>query len=453
MFRILIQEVISQNQELLDSDYINDINKERLKMYYVGINNEVDLQNSLKFIMQCLENHYQKKAILLIDEYDVPLQSAYLNGYYHEMSYFMSNIFSLALKTNDSLERGILTGCLRISKESIFTGFNNFRIYSIFSKDVSSTHFGFTQEEIDDVLNYYHLDKYGDKIKEWYDGYLFGDREIYNPWSVLKYINQIISENDNQPKSYWANTSGNDIVYNYIQNGDGTMKQEFEILIQGKSIKKDILEELTYREMDNPNNIYSFMLFTGYLKIKKQLSSKVYELVIPNKEVYDIFEISFKKYFQDYTKDRKKEFVRTLKENDVLKANKILNDILFNAISFYDDYEAFYHGFLIGLFTGYKLELNKESGMGRFDIAILSNNPFDVNIIIECKKSKERKDLKNDSQKACNQIVEKRYIEGLQIRGYERVKEYGISFFEKSCYISAVKMIQLDNLQNQSNLG
>lgn len=241
MFRILIQEVISQNQELLDSDYINDINKERLKMYYVGINNEVDLQNSLKFIMQCLENHYQKKAILLIDEYDVPLQSAYLNGYYHEMSYFMSNIFSLALKTNDSLERGILTGCLRISKESIFTGFNNFRIYSIFSKDVSSTHFGFTQEEIDDVLNYYHLDKYGDKIKEWYDGYLFGDREIYNPWSVLKYINQIISENDNQPKSYWANTSGNDIVYNYIQNGDGTMKQEFEILIQGKSIKKIFL--------------------------------------------------------------------------------------------------------------------------------------------------------------------------------------------------------------------
>lgn len=181
MFRILIQEVISQNQELLDSDYINDINKERLKMYYAGTNNEVDLQNSLKFIMQCLENHHQKKAILLIDEYDVPLQSAYLNGYYYEMSYFMSNIFSLALKTNDSLERGIFIGCLRISKESIFTGLNNFRIYSIFSKDVSSTHFGFTQEEIDDLLNYYRLDKYRDKMKEWYDGYLFGDREIYNP--------------------------------------------------------------------------------------------------------------------------------------------------------------------------------------------------------------------------------------------------------------------------------
>lgn len=219
------------------------------------------------------------------------------------------------------------------------------------------------------------------------------------------------------------------------------MKQEFKNLIQGKTIKKDILEELTYRDMDNLNNVYSFMLFTGYLKIKKQLSNKVYELVIPNKEVYDIFEISSKKYFQDYTKDRKEEFVRTLKENDVLKANETLNDILFNAISFYDDYEAFYHGFLIGLFTGYKVEPNKESSMGRFDIAILSNNPFDVNIIIKCKKSIERKDLKNDSQKACNQIVEKRYIEGLQVRGYECVKGYGISFFEKSCYICAVKMI------------
>ena len=259
-------------------------------------------------------------------------------------------------------------------------------------------------------------------------------------------MKQIVYGNDAQPRSYWANTSSNDIVYNYIKTGTYEMKQTFEALVQGHAVTEHIAEELTYREMDDAENVYSFMLFTGYLKIKESVCGAdgevlpgMYRLVIPNKEVQIIFENQFQKYFSDYVRDKKGLLLDDLKEGRVNQANLLLNDILFNSVSFYDNYEAFYHGFMTGLFAGYSVESNMESGEGRFDIAVLSPNPFGTNVVIECKKSKERKDLKTDSRNAAQQIIEKKYIEGLHARGYDIVRGYGIAFYEKGCYITAAE--------------
>ena len=277
-FAILIKELILKNIELLDSSIIDEADYNILNDFRFLKPDEVQLKNSLKILSNCLYKYYQQRVIILIDEYDVPLQSAYNNGYYDEMVDFLRSIFSSALKTNDALERGILTGCLRIAKESIFTGLNNFTVRSITSQYACDC-FGFTQEEIDDLLDYYDLINKRDEIKDWYDGYLFDKTEIYNPWSVLNYIKELLGDKDFHAISFWANTSSNDLVRQYIENATMKMKEEFEELINGKSIIKKIAPELTYREMnfksskDMNDNVYSFLLFTGYLKIKE----KVYE--------------------------------------------------------------------------------------------------------------------------------------------------------------------------------
>ena len=358
----------------------------------------------------------------------------------------MGGVLSSVLKTNDSLEKGILTGCLKTAKESIFTGLNNFTVYSIFNKGKTSRHFGFTQSEIDELLRYYHLEEYQDKIKEWYDGYLFGNVNIYNPWSTLNYIRQIIQEQDDMMASYWANTSGNDIVYNYIKKGNEVLKKEFEELVQGGSVLKTIKPELTYREMEDIYNIYSFLLFTGYLKIKdrvyddkQEIKLNQYELEIPNKEVKVIYENQFQSYFEEYTQNKKEELVEALRNEEVNKANELLNDILNHAVSFYDNYEAFYHGFMIGLLSGYQVYSNRESGDGRFDIGIKPETILKAYVVIECKKADKLSSLVQVSQEAAKQIVDRRYLEGIKNEGYLKVKGYGISFYEKNCWISIVE--------------
>ena len=445
VFSILIRDLIDANQELLSSCQISEFNKEILKEYYQGVEDEIKLQNALKFICTCMKQHYNQKVIILIDEYDVPLQSAYLHNYYDEMTNFMGGVLSSVLKTNDSLEKGILTGCLKTAKESIFTGLNNFTVYSIFNKGKTSRHFGFTQSEIDELLRYYHLEEYQDKIKEWYDGYLFGNVNIYNPWSTLNYIRQIIQEQDDMMASYWANTSGNDIVYNYIKKGNEVLKKEFEELVQGGSVLKTIKPELTYREMEDIYNIYSFLLFTGYLKIKEriyddkqEIKLNQYELEIPNKEVKVIYENQFQSYFEEYTQNKKEELVEALRNEEVNKANELLNDILNHAVSFYDNYEAFYHGFMIGLLSGYQVYSNRESGDGRFDIGIKPETILKAYVVIECKKADKLSSLVQVSQEAAKQIVDRRYLEGIKNEGYLKVKGYGISFYEKNCWISEV---------------
>ena len=426
---------------LCAKSHLELLNSERLlasekKLFQKYVDNE--LEKSLFNISYFLYKHYHQKVIILIDEYDVPLQAAYQYNYYDEMVEFLRNVFSSALKTNESLEKGIMTGCLRISKESIFTGLNNFKAYSILYKS-KNEYFGFTEKETLQLLEDYNLTDYIDEVKEWYDGYLFGNIEIYNPWSTLMYVDCKLSSFDNKPISFWANTSGNDLVVNYIQNGSDELHEEFEQLIQGKTLTKYIKPELTYREMDNINNIYSFLLLTGYLKIKEDLGENQYKLIIPNKEVYEIYKQTFMSYFEDYTFVRKEDLYQSLVKGDVDQANEILGDILSRSISYFDNEESFYHGFLLGLFSGKKIKSNREAMHGRFDLCIFPKQIFQTALILECKHSKSVKDLIKDSSEEAQQIIDNKYEEEIINEGYLHVKGYGISFYKKYCYIVKVQ--------------
>ena len=449
-FSSIIAGIIDKYPDVVNSSLLNNRDKIWLEKYHNLEANIDELKEALYNISIFLNKHYGKKVILLIDEYDVPLQSAYNNGYYDEMVDFLRSVFSSALKTNDALERGILTGCLRISKESIFTGLNNFTVRNITDKEASDC-FGFTQKEIDDLLKYYDLIEKRPEIKDWYDGYLFGKTEIYNPWSALNYIKKLLSDDQFLAISFWANTSSNELVRLYIENATLKMKEEFEQLINGKSIIKKIVPELTYREMNFKNvkdmndNVYSFLLFTGYLKIKGKVYDQegqeirnTYELVIPNKEVKYIYEDIFMNWFESYQKERRDDFIDLLLVKKEKEAQKVLNQVLKNSISYFDNYENFYHGFLVGFLNadGYTVKSNRESGEGRFDITVLPMYIDDQAIIIECKHSKNIKELRKDSDEASKQIIDQKYIEGLQEEGYENVIGYGISFYKKQCIIT-----------------
>ena len=381
-----------------------------------------------------LNKHYHQKVIILIDEYDVPLQTAYQNNYYEEMVDFLRSVFSSSLKTNDALEKGIMTGCLRISKESIFTGLNNFKVFSILD-EMKKECFGFTENEVEQLLKDYDLSNSFDEVKEWYDGYLFGKTEVYNPWSTLMYVDKKSNFPDYKAESFWANTSGNALVVSYIQNGNDELHEEFEQLLQGKSLTKYIKPELTYREMDNINNVYSFLLLTGYLKVTRFLGENQYELIIPNKEVYEIYKQSFMSYFEDYTFIRKEDLYQCLVKGDVDQANELLGDILSKSISYFDNEESFYHGFLIGLFSGKKIKSNREAMNGRFDICILPKQVFKTALLLECKHSKSVKDLVKDANNGAQQIIDNKYMDEILDDGYLHVKGYSISFYKKQCYI------------------
>ena len=433
-FGDIIKNVILQNKELLESVYVDESDRVILQDFRFLKGTLNQLKYSLKTISRCLYNHYHQKVIILIDEYDVPLQSAYQNNYYDEMVEFLRNVFSSALKTNDALEKGILTGCLRISKESIFTGLNNFKTYSLLD-EMNEKYFGFNEKEVKQLLEDYQLSSYMDEVKEWYDGYLFGNIEIYNPWSTLMYVDKKSHFSSYKPTSFWANTSGNDLVVNYIQNGSDELHEEFEQLIQGKSLEKYIKPELTYREMDHINNIYSFLLLTGYLRVIEDLGENKYKLVIPNKEVYEIYKQSFMSYFEDYTFVRKEDLYQCLVREDVDQANEILGDILSRSISYFDNQESFYHGFLVGLFSGKKIKSNREAMHGRFDLCILPKQIFQTALILECKHSKSVKELVSDAKEGAKQIIDNKYEDEIINDGYLHVKGYGISFYKKYCYI------------------
>lgn len=424
-FSNVIYELLEKNLEILSSDQLSDTTKDILNKLHNRSSSAEDLKISLRVITNALYTYYQQKVIVLIDEYDVPLQAAYQNNYYEEMVEFLRSVFSSALKTNDALEKGVMTGCLRISKESIFTGLNN----------ISSEFFGFTELEVKQLLKDYNLSEKMGEVKEWYDGYQFGNKEIYNPWSTLMYVKNITQDVSFKPISFWANTSGNDIVVKYIQNGDKKLRKEFDLLMNGQSLIKYIKPELTYREMDNINNIYSFLLLTGYLKVIKDMGENQYELVIPNKEVYEIYKQSFMSYFEDYTTSRKGELYQELVDGDAKKVNLLLNDILLRSISYFDNQESFYHGFLVGLLNDYEVVSNRESGNGRFDVCVLPENILGTVVLIECKHSISEDDLIDDAKEGARQIVEKKYLEEHRFKKYENAVGYGISFYKKQCYV------------------
>ena len=433
-FSNVIYELLDKNLEILSSDQLSDTTKDILNKLHNRSSSVEDLKISLRVITNALYAYYQQKVIVLIDEYDVPLQAAYQNNYYEEMVEFLRSVFSSALKTNDALEKGVMTGCLRISKESIFTGLNNFTAYSVLN-NISSESFGFTESEVKQLLKDYNLSEKMDEVKEWYDGYQFGNNEIYNPWSTLMYVKNITQDVSFKPISFWANTSGNDIVVKYIQNGDKKLRKEFDLLMNGQSLVKYIKPELTYREMDNINNIYSFLLLTGYLKVIKDRGENQYELVIPNKEVYEIYKQSFMSYFEDYTTSRKGELYQEFVDGDAKKVNLLLNDILLRSISYFDNQESFYHGFLVGLLNDYEVVSNRESGNGRFDVCVLPENILGTVVLIECKYSISEDDLIDDAKEGARQIVEKKYLEEHRFKKYENAVGYGISFYKKQCYV------------------
>lgn len=427
-FSNVIYELLEKNLEILSSDQLSDTTKDILNKLHNRSSSVDDLKISLRVITNALYTYYQQKVIVLIDEYDVPLQVAYQNNYYEEMVEFLRSVFSSTLKTNDALEKGVMTGCLRISKESVFTGLNN----------ISSEFFGFTELEVKQLLKDYNLSEKMDEVKEWYDGYQFGNKEIYNPWSTLMYVKNITQDVSFKPISFWANTSGNDLVVKYIQNGDKKLRKEFDVLMSGQSLIKYIKPELTYREMDNINNIYSFLLLTGYLKVIKDRGENQYELVIPNKEVYEIYKQSFMSYFEDYTTSKKNELYQELVDGDAKKVNLLLNDILLRSISYFDNQESFYHGFLVGLLNDYEVVSNRESGNGRFDVCVLPENILGTVVLIECKHSISEDDLIDDAKEGARQIVEKKYLEEHRLKKYENAVGYGISFYKKQCYVVKV---------------
>ena len=444
----LISRTVIMNDYLFDSKELRESELSLLSDYEYRRSSQDELRDALSNLITWIYKTTHKKVILLIDEYDVPLNYAYEKGYYDEMVEFISGAFSSAFKSNPYLEKGVLTGCLRVARESIFTGMNNLRVRSVIDEDCSDC-FGFTQVELDEMLEHYSLFEKRDLIREWYDGYLFGNTRIYNPWSVINYIQDLNSHRkrsdnlDLRPKMYWANTSGNSIVYDYIMKSDETLKEEFKQLTEGQTIIKSIRPELTYREMEDIKNIYSFLLFTGYLNIVSpaydesgSIIKNTYELACPNKEVREIFDDCFIDWLSKVHRHIESELIKALLDKDIDLATKLLNDFLFRSLSYYDYGEDKYHGLLLGLLNhdGYRAVSNRESGEGRYDLFMYKD--FESpSIIIECKKTDSKEELYSKAIEGINQIRERRYIEGKQAEGYKMIIAYSIAFYKKECMI------------------
>jgi len=398
---------------------------------------------ALKFLSQCLEKYHGKKVIILIDEYDVPLENAFFEGFYDRMIAFIRSLFESALKTNPSLEFSVITGCLRISKESIFTGLNNLEIISILNKSYAE-YFGFTQKEVSKMLGDYDLNEKETLVKEWYNGYIFGDAEVYNPWSAVRFVKDLGVDKNTFPSSYWANTSSNSIVKSLIEKADTKTKQEIELLIEGKTIEKPVHEDITYDEIyDSMDNLWNFMFFTGYFKkVSERMDEEdnhYLELCIPNREVKYIFRTKILKWFEEKVKakDLSKLYTSIINgEAEIFEEE--LGRLLMETISFNDAYENFYHGFVVGALANmhdYIVKSNREGGSGRSDLFIKSVSKRGVAIVIEFKIAKKIDDLEKRAEDALKQIEDKGYDMELRSEGYKNIIRYGISFCEKDCYI------------------
>ena len=404
------------------------------------------LIDSLKTLSQLLEKHYGQKVILLIDEYDVPLDKAFQKGYYDEMVSLIRSLFDNALKTNDSLYFAVLTGCLRISKESIFTGLNNPKVHTI--SDVRyDEYFGFTNADIDELLEFYGLSAYKDTIKGWYDGYHFGDTDVYCPWDVINYCDELLAAPNTPPKNYWANTSGNDLIRRMLKNASLTTKNEVEELLNGGQITKRIKQELTYREVDDSiENVWSVLYATGYLTGMnvEQEAADIFRLWIPNGEIRKLFYELVEDWFREVTRSdtaRISRFCGAFPAGDTDTIQEMLSDYLWDSISVRDTAvrrnmkENFYHGMLLGLLQSqdsWLVKSNAETGEGYSDIFI--QTPERVGIVIELKYADDG-NLEKACREALKQIEEKKYAQGLKRRSMKKIIKYGIAFCEKECMV------------------
>lgn len=439
--RLSIQSQYKKYKSVLNSDCI-DIYDRQLIEEVMDINSSAEvLSNSIKLLSSCLYQYYGAKAIILIDEYDVPLESACLNGYYDEMVDFVRTLFSSALKTNSCVELSVITGCLRASKESIFTGWNNAKIYSVLSARYSSF-MGFTPDEVKSILKFYDLENKMPVMKEWYDGYIFGKSEIYNPWSVLNQTAEWIDTNGNgAAKTWWINTSGNDIIQRLIEFNDDTSKEKIERLIQGECIQAALNENVTYGDILNDReNIWSFLYFTGYLKIRDTVSADddIYTLEIPNLEVEKCYKKIIHRYFRGYARALNKTdlYSLLLKGHAEEFADKI-SAIMEETISFFDTAENFYHGFLAGIlseFPNFRVKSNRESGKGRTDLTIFQKYPKETAVILEFKVCGNYEEMSIYAQKALRQINDNGYDAEAKSERYKHIIKYGIAFCKKACY-------------------
>ena len=402
------------------------------------------LIDSLRTLSQLLEKHYGRKTILLIDEYDVPLDKAFQAGYYDEMVSLIRNLLGNALKTNDSLYFAVLTGCLRISKESIFTGLNNLKVHTI--SDVRyDEYFGFTNSDVDELLEFYGLSSYKDMIRDWYDGYHFGDTDVYCPWDVINYCDELLADPGAEPENYWANTSGNDLIRRLLKKANQSTKSDIEQLINGETITKTIRQELTYREVeDSIDNIWSVLYSTGYLTCRRRVPGKRMELALPNREVRELFIDLVKDWFEEITQadsGKISRFCTAFPSGDTDTIQEMLGNYLWDSISVRDTAvrrnmkENFYHGMLLGLLQSqdsWLVKSNAEAGEGYSDISI--QTPDRIGIIIELKYTDDG-NLETACKEALEQIEEKKYAEGLKRRGMKKVIKYGIAFCGKECLV------------------
>lgn len=402
------------------------------------------LRDSLKTLSQLLNKHYHRKVILLIDEYDVPLDKAFQGGYYDEMVSLIRNMLGNVLKTNDSLYFAVLTGCLRISKESIFAGLNNLNVMTV-SDPYFCSSFGFTEQEVLKLLQYYGVEEFLDTIRSWYDGYQFGDTSVYCPWDVIKYVQILLRDREAEPENYWANTSGNDLVRRLLGKSDQTERDEIERLINGETVVKEIRQELTYRDIEESvDNIWSVLFSTGYLTWRGCLPGKRMELSLPNREIRELFIDLVKDWFRERTLtdfDRIHRFCAAFPAGDVALIQDMLHDYLWDSISVRDTAvrrnmkENFYHGMVLGLLRSqgnWLVQSNAETGEGYSDISVCT--PDRTGIVIELKYA-EGGSLEASCEAALKQIEERKYAVSLQRRGMKRILKYGIAFYEKECLV------------------
>ena len=407
---------------------------------------EDTLESALQTLSELLYRHYGQKVIILIDEYDVPLDKAYQNGYYREMVSMIRSLFGEALKTNEFLQFAVLTGCLRVSKESIFTGLNNFRIFSITDARFDEQ-FGFTEDEVEKMLKDYHLEAYLAEMKEWYDGYHFGDADIYCPWDVINRVDDLCDKPEAGPKCYWINSSGNALVKRFVSIANRTTQDEIERLIAGEPIERTVRLDLTYDEIDKSiDNIWSVLFTTGYLTQVGRTEEGAFKLVIPNKEVREVFKLQIQDWFDEKLRDNTEQltaFWDSVEEGNTEAIEQYLNRTLSNSISVFDtrapekEKENSYHTFLLGLLTGntdWVVRSNVEAGEGFADIIVEPEDP-DTGIIFELKCSKEAAGLDKACERAMEQIKDRRYSEYLKNDGRHNMTLYGIAFYKKRCKV------------------
>ena len=439
-----IQRQFINNKFILDSDKLADEYKDEYKKI-LSMDEDAVWSNSIQLLSICLKQYYGTKTIILIDEYDVPLEDAYFSGYYDKMVQFIRSLFESALRTNPALEFSVMTGCLRISKESIFTGLNNLAVNSILSNKYSES-FGFVQSEVDELMEYYNIEEKSQLMKKWYDGYLFGKSKVYNPWSVLNQTKEWFDDKDILAMPWWANTSSNNIIRTLIGQADDETKGIIENLIHGGSVETVLKETVTYGDLtENNENIWSFLFFTGYLKIKEIVKTgeltgepTIYSLVIPNLEIKSCYTDIIIQYFEIYKKAINKDnLYKALLGRNAQDFAEQITDLLRKTISYYDSTESFYHGLISGLLSGnvyYKVESNRETGDGRSDLVLYQQDVAQNAVILEFKVCGKNETADEAAKRALKQINDRDYASKAKEDGYKNIIKYGVAFKGEMCY-------------------